>query len=167
MRDLIYRDDAIKELDEIASLYEDEEITGLAKNRLNALIPATPDTRLYSDGFADGYKQGQKDRDITLGDILDLLDETRTSSETVIISPDELSAPVKSRYWEPLEGRKVNNIMAEGPNKLVVWLEDEGDPEDARKLDEWRTDCKEYDKERHNCPRFNRVIREALEEVKK
>lgn len=96
MRDLIYRDDVIKELEEIGNLYEDEEITGLAKNRINALIPATPDTRLYSDGFADGYKQGQKDR----------------------------------------------------------------------KLDEWCTDCKEYDKERHNCPRYNRVIREALEEVK-
>ena len=34
-------------------------------------------------------------------------------------------------------------------------------------LDEWCTDCKEYDSERHCCPRFNRVIREALKEVKK
>lgn len=28
--------------------------------------------------------------------------------------------------------------------------------------DEWCTDCKEYDKERHCCPRFNRVIRTAM-----
>ena len=33
-------------------------------------------------------------------------------------------------------------------------------------FDEWCTDCKEYDKEKHCCPRWNRVIRETLEESK-
>lgn len=32
-------------------------------------------------------------------------------------------------------------------------------------LDEWCTDCKEYDQEKHCCPRFNRVIRETLKEA--
>lgn len=32
-------------------------------------------------------------------------------------------------------------------------------------LDEWCTECKEYDHEKHNCPRYNRVIREAVEEI--
>ena len=32
-------------------------------------------------------------------------------------------------------------------------------------LNEWCSDCKEYDHERHCCPRFNRVIRETLEEI--
>lgn len=32
--------------------------------------------------------------------------------------------------------------------------------------DEWCTDCKEYDKERHCCPRFSKVIRGAVDEVK-
>ena len=32
-------------------------------------------------------------------------------------------------------------------------------------LDEWCTDCKEYDQEKHCCPRWNRVIREALKDV--
>ena len=31
-------------------------------------------------------------------------------------------------------------------------------------LDEWCTDCKEYDIANHCCPRFNKVIREALKE---
>ena len=31
--------------------------------------------------------------------------------------------------------------------------------------DEWCTDCKEYDKERHCCPRWNRVIRRALKDA--
>lgn len=32
-------------------------------------------------------------------------------------------------------------------------------------FDEWCTDCKEYDHEKHCCPRFNRVIQNALEEL--
>ena len=31
--------------------------------------------------------------------------------------------------------------------------------------DEWCTDCKEYDHERHSCPRWNRVIRETLKDA--
>lgn len=34
-------------------------------------------------------------------------------------------------------------------------------------LDEWCTDCKEYDKEKHCCPRFNRVIWEALRDAER
>ena len=34
------------------------------------------------------------------------------------------------------------------------------------KFDEWCTDCKEYDQDRHCCPRFNRVIMETVEEVR-
>ena len=37
--------------------------------------------------------------------------------------------------------------------------------EPEMKWDEWCTDCKEYDQERHCCPRFNRVIQNALEEM--
>ena len=33
-------------------------------------------------------------------------------------------------------------------------------------LDEWCTDCREYDKERHSCPRWNRVIRQTVEDMK-
>ena len=35
----------------------------------------------------------------------------------------------------------------------------------AQHYDEWCTDCKEYDHERHCCPRWNRVIREALNDA--
>ena len=30
-------------------------------------------------------------------------------------------------------------------------------------LEEWCTDCSEYDKDRHCCPRYNRVIRKAMQ----
>jgi len=36
-----------------------------------------------------------------------------------------------------------------------------------RPVDEWCTDCKEYDSEKHCCPRFNRVIRSAVDERKR
>ena len=32
-------------------------------------------------------------------------------------------------------------------------------------LDEWCTDCKEYDQEQHCCPRWNKVIRETLKDA--
>lgn len=34
-----------------------------------------------------------------------------------------------------------------------------------RPTDEWCSDCKEYDHEKHCCPRFNRVIRTTLDEL--
>lgn len=33
-------------------------------------------------------------------------------------------------------------------------------------IDEWCIDCKEYDQQKHCCPRWNRVIRETVEEMK-
>ena len=34
-----------------------------------------------------------------------------------------------------------------------------------RGFNEWCHDCKEYDQEKHCCPRFNRVIRETVAEI--
>lgn len=34
------------------------------------------------------------------------------------------------------------------------------------KYDEWCTDCKEYDQTKHCCPRWNRVIRSTLEDIR-
>lgn len=33
-----------------------------------------------------------------------------------------------------------------------------------RNTDEWCTDCREYDSEKHCCPRWNRVVRQTLSE---
>ena len=32
-------------------------------------------------------------------------------------------------------------------------------------INSWCIDCKEYDTEKHSCPRFNRVIKQTLDEV--
>lgn len=39
-------------------------------------------------------------------------------------------------------------------------------PTEEPELDEWCTDCKEYDQERHSCPRWNRVIRQTIEDLR-
>ena len=39
-------------------------------------------------------------------------------------------------------------------------------PSAQQDTDEWCTDCKEYDHERHCCPRWNRVIRTTLKDMK-
>ena len=33
-------------------------------------------------------------------------------------------------------------------------------------LDEWCYSCKEYDKEKHSCPRWNKVIKNTVDELK-
>ena len=40
-------------------------------------------------------------------------------------------------------------------------------PSAQPELDEWCTDCKEYDQERHCCPRWNRVIRNTLKDAER
>ncbi len=35
-----------------------------------------------------------------------------------------------------------------------------------REYDEWCTDCKEYDKDKHCCPRWNKVIRDTVDEIR-
>ena len=45
---------------------------------------------------------------------------------------------------------------------IVDALEQLPPAQPEQRLDEWCTDCKEYDTERHCCPRWNKVIRQTL-----
>lgn len=47
-------------------------------------------------------------------------------------------------------------------DRLTNRLRELPSAEPEYRLDEWCTDCKEYDQERHCCPRFNHVIRATL-----
>lgn len=49
----------------------------------------------------------------------------------------------------------------------VYWedIQDAPTIEPEYSMDEWCKDCKEYDQERHCCPRFNRVIRTAIDDA--
>lgn len=49
--------------------------------------------------------------------------------------------------------------------EIMCDIEDLPPSQPEPKWDEWCTDCKEYDQDRHCCPRFNRVIRETVDEI--
>ena len=52
------------------------------------------------------------------------------------------------------------------PEDAVSAIENLPSEQPEYRLDEWCTDCKEYDTEKHCCPRFNQVIRTTLNEMK-
>ena len=64
------------------------------------------------------------------------------------------------------------DAVADGLKGVFVEYRDVGEillknvPSAQPSLDEWCTDCKEYDHERNFCPRFDRVIAEAVKEVR-
>lgn len=66
---------------------------------------------------------------------------------------------------DPVEEVVEEAIMA---TKRAITIDIEALPpaQPEYKLDEWCENCKEYNQERHCCPRFNRVIRETVDEMK-
>lgn len=64
---------------------------------------------------------------ITLGDILDLIDEFRTDDQDIVVhSPDEtaLTGPMCSDLWEALEDRAVDCIGIDDGVNFAIWLEE-------------------------------------------
>lgn len=47
----------------------------------------------------------------------------------------------------------------------VKWYVKKVDESVRRSKDEWCTECKEYDNEKHYCPRFRKVIRRTVQEI--
>ena len=50
-------------------------------------------------------------------------------------------------------------------NMAIRKVDDQPSAEQEYRLDEFCEDCKEYDHDKHCCPRFNRVIRQTLNEA--
>ena len=72
---------------------------------------------------------------------------------------------------ETISRQAAIDAVAEGLKRTFVEYRDVAEkivnkvPSAHRATGEWCTDCKEYDTERHCCPRFNRVIRDALKDA--
>lgn len=64
---------------------------------------------------------------VTVGQLLDLMDNNRESEEVVNIMDNngnvQCKAMVCSEIWDGLEDRTVNSIQAEG-DALAIWLDD-------------------------------------------
>ena len=63
------------------------------------------------------------------------------------------------------EGDKYNGVMCRACalDDGICIVEDI--PSAKPDMDEWCTDCKEYDQKQHCCPRWNKVIRQTVEEM--
>ena len=65
---------------------------------------------------------------VTVGDILNLIDNNRDSEEYVGIMNNngviECRAMICSDIWDSIENRLVNSMGAEN-SEIVIWLEDE------------------------------------------
>lgn len=59
-----------------------------------------------------------------------------------------------------------NPEICESPCDEIKVLEIMPSAQPEMNLDEWCTDCKEYDHDKHCCPRWNRVIRQTLKDMK-
>lgn len=87
-------------------------------------------------------------------------------SETDLISRQAAIDAMTNTLWHyPNECyRNLNEYeFAKGLAELGLKSVPSAQPEP---LDEWCTDCKEYDKDKHCCPRWNRVIRQTLKDMK-
>ena len=70
-----------------------------------------------------------------------------------------------SGNWFECPGFDEDNCFKLSDSCRERWLNSVKLPSAQPDLDEWCNTCREYDTERHCCPRFNRVIREALKEA--
>lgn len=51
--------------------------------------------------------------------------------------------------------------------RMKQWFEHLPSAQPDRRYDEWCNTCKEYDQEKHCCPRWNRVIRTTLQDAQR
>jgi hypothetical protein len=61
---------------------------------------------------------------------------------------------------------KAEHIKARIKPEFFLEVADALEQQPKYNTDEWCHDCSEYNQDKHCCPRFNRVIRNAVEEIK-
>lgn len=83
---------------------------------------------------------------------------TRLEMEIRGKSPEEQYKLLRWLFYD------YGNRFTNSPVAIIEWLSQEVDDVD---LDEWCYECKEYDQEKHHCPRFNKIIRQAVNNVQR
>ena len=85
---------------------------------------------------------------------------------------DTISRLAVIQIIEKMRARIGHNLERSVGRAMIEILDEVG--EDVGKLPsaesesfEWCTDCKEYDQEKHCCPRWNKVIKNTLVEVER
>lgn len=77
-----------------------------------------------------------------------------------------IDAVEEIKKWNAVDGEGYHVGLGLRYTDVINTLTELPSAQPEYNMNEWCTDCKEYDQERHCCPRFNRVIRETVDEVK-
>lgn len=92
-------------------------------------------------------------------DVIDLIHDEASFAERCMSNADNPSAIA---YWQGyLQALAFSQLAI---NRSII-DETEQSAQSELHYDEWCTDCKEYDQEHHCCPRFNRVIRQTIDDI--
>ena len=79
---------------------------------------------------------------------------TRLEMEIRGKSPEEQYKLLRWLFYD------YGNRFTNSPVAIIEWMSQEVDD-----VDEWCYDCKEFDPERHCCPRWNKVIRQTVNDI--
>ena len=85
------------------------------------------------------------------------LDALEQNEEMINIVLDSLTLDYNSRTYQWQRRAQIKND--------INTIRELPSAQPKHNPDEWCTDCKEYDHDRHCCPRWNRVIRETLKDA--
>lgn len=131
----------------------------------------------------DAVSRQTLQKELALYPIDDVTSEDEAGYNRAINDVQKMVLHLPSVQPEITDGQAIEHLQASGWMQnhdrqmyemgLREQLADDSDSYDALlpsaqpepHYDEWCTDCKEYDHERHCCPRWNRVIRETLKDA--
>lgn len=77
-----------------------------------------------------------------------------------------ITLPVMPKEHREYQTHNLDDAYEQGWNDLQKCIESLPSAQHELNLDEWCIACKEYDKNKHCCPRWNRVIRQTLKDMK-
>lgn len=86
--------------------------------------------------------------------------DTISRQAAIAIIKDCMLDPDDCRYENAEE---INGVLRFAKDRI----KEAPSAQPERRHDEWCTDCKEYDQEKHCCPRWNRVIRTTLQDAQR
>ena len=114
------------------------------------------DDVIYRQAAIDAIKKHYRAHDNDLLELIAFDIERLPSAQTNL---DRIYAELSRAYNVPGLPKEAIGIIGD----LMVSL-DEPSIQQTEEF-QWCDDCKEYDKQRHCCPRWNRVIRQTVEEL--
>lgn len=98
---------------------------------------------------------------LSVADVIDQIDREDT------IVPEQKKVAMLEEMVNKLNTAVTNqtNVSKLMQKQIDILAEDFAKLNNHYCFHEWCTDCKEYDQEKHCCPRFNQVIKSTLDEM--